>query len=202
MAVLFSDNFNRADSASLGSNWTEGTGSQVWDILSNALRATSRVAGPATCTTVTAAHPDTADVHVTVTQVDVAGDGGPIARCTDTSQTPTMYFIDMSGGVLAIYRHNASTNGTLIDSTSVTQVANGVCRLDTEGVGGTVTLRKWYNGTQRGSDFLDTSASRLVTAGRTGVGAWAVGADGDYDDFIAEDTVVAGGHRLLRLGVG
>lgn len=170
MAVLFTDNFNRANAADLGSNWQNADAN--WDLDTNTAEAQGNTDGMFV-RTATAAHADTADVKVTATQGTTAADGGPLARCTAVGASPTAYVCDSyATDLVEIYRHNASPTGTLLRTATVTRVANGVIALEVSGTGATVTLKQYYQGTQRGADVNDTAANRLTTAGRTGLFNW------------------------------
>lgn len=188
MTVIFSDNFNRADSDTVdATNWTEVTDV---DILSNQVRGVIASGGawPIIYTT-TSAHAAIADVKVTVTQVESTGDGGPCARVTESDATPTMYSLDAFSNTLETLRYNNSATATVLQSSSITSVANGVVALQVTGSGATVTLKAYYQGVQVGADISDSSASRITAAGQTGIQIFATGADGDYDDFSVDDLV-------------
>jgi hypothetical protein len=191
MAILFTDDFNRADSGTPGSNWTEGNGGA--DISGNRLRMASTGGGNlTTVATAAAAHADTADCKVTVTQVSATADGGPAARMSGiTDSTPTLYGVDVFSNTCQIERYNNSAVPTVLRTTSITQVANGVIALYVEGTGATVTLRQFYNGVQQGADVSDTAAGRITTADRTGVYNWITGGTTtrEYDDFQVENLV-------------
>lgn len=198
MATLFSDDFNRADNTSLGANWTELNGDS--QILSNRLRFATSTSGAVRVNTTVSAHAATADVKVTVTQVSSSGDGGPCARDSgDNDTAPTMYAVDVYTGTCEIYRHDNSLSGTLLRTASITQVANGVIALEVSGTGATVTLKQYYQGSQRGADATDSTANRITSANRTGAYNWVSATDGDYEDFLVED-LVAGAARRWFLG--
>lgn len=189
MAVLFTDDFNRADNDSLGSNWTDpGGGLGDIDILSNRARFVAINTAPLFVATAVAAHAATADVKVTVTHVATGSDGGPMVRNQSGSGGGafTGYVCDVFGSVCEIQRHDASATGTLLRTASITMVANGVIALEAEGTAGTVSLKQYYNGVQQGATHDDSSGNRITTAGRSGIYAWNSGANGDYDDFLVE----------------
>jgi hypothetical protein len=196
MAVLFSDNFNTGTEPN-STNWTEADGD--WDVIGTATVQAVSGTTPTFLLTTASAHAATADVKVTVTQVDSGGDGGPVARAVGTPGAPTCYAVDVYTGACEIYRHNASDTSTLLRTASITQAANGVIALEVSGTGATVTLKQYYQGTQRGADVNDGDANRLTTANRTGIYAWTVGASGDYDDFQVEDLVAGGGGTILPM---
>lgn len=180
--TLFTDAFTRADDTNPGANWTEGTGGG--DISSNRLRMGNGGATPALVVTAAAAHADTADVTVKVVMASASGDGGPVARCTETDGTPTMYAVDCNAGTVTVHRYNNSATGTDIGNVAQTLSANATVELQVSGTGATVTIKVWYN-TSLILNFTDTTGSRLTTAGRPGIHNWTNGGttERDYDDF-------------------
>jgi hypothetical protein len=188
VSILFSDNFNIADTSSLGANYTEAQGDSA--IVSNKIRIGSiNGSVPGILLTTTSAHPDTTDVAVSATQAATGSDGGPFARCTDSDTTPTLYGVDSYPATIEIYRHDNNGVGTLLRTSANTQAANAIVRLEVTGTGATVTLKQFYNGVQKGADASDGSANRITTAGRTGIYNWVNGGTTarDYDDFLVED---------------
>jgi hypothetical protein len=195
MSAVFTDDFNRANNTALGANWNEARNDS--SINTNRMRlGVYTTLGASLVLTTTTAHAAIADCKVQVTQVSGSGDGGPVARVTNSGATPTYYACDVYTGACEIYRHDAAASGTLLRTTAVTQVANGVIALQVSGTGGTVTLKQFYQGTQRGADVSDTSANRITSATQTGIYNWATSAvNCDYDDFSVDD-LSAGGSAL------
>lgn len=197
MATLFSDNFNRADSTSLGTSWSELAGD--WQVQTNQLLISSG-AGFRVCATTTTAHAAVANCKVTATRAAGASwDAGPCVRLSGTSGSETCYYLDVSGTQdLVVYRRIAGTDtsvGALVQAHS-----NGdIYALQVSGTGATVTLKVFRNGTQVGSDLSDTSGSRITAAGQTGVVTWSGAA---FDDFLVEDVAVGGGTILSNLERG
>lgn len=194
MATLFSDNFNRADSATVdATNWQEN-GTAEWSIVSNRVESTAVASpGPGTLLTTASAHVAVADCKATITQVATGSDGGPLVRWTAGARGASArgYALDCSTGLIEIYRYDTSGTGVLLRTASNTQVANAVLRLEATGTGPSVLLRQFYNGIQIGADVSDGSAvaggtGRVLAAGRTGIHNWLT-AISDYDNFIAED---------------
>lgn len=185
MSTLFSDNFNRANSTNLGTSWNEDN--LDWSIVSNQL--TTPVVGgatPAVVSTTSTAMTAVADMSVQVTQVTLTNaDGGPIARRTAVG---VMYTLDCYLGNLDLYRHSALGTNVLIASTTITRVANGVLRLETQGT----ALRAFYQGVQK----HNTTDSNITAAGQGGVYSWDGHADA-YDDFSVSDFAAGGGSRGL-----
>lgn len=185
MSVLFADTFTRGDNDALGANWTEINGN--WQIATNKLQVETQVSTPPTVVlTTSSAHAAVADVKVTVTQASATGDGGPVARWTGGDVTSHGYACDVFSNSCDINRYDTSEIGVLLRTASITQVADGVIALEVSGTGAAVTLKQYYQGTQRGADYVDSSANRITTADRTGVHNFGT-APQDYDDFQVED---------------
>jgi hypothetical protein len=207
MAVLFSDDFNRANSGTVdATNWTENAGAD-WEIVTNALSSVAASVAPMSCLTTASAHAANTDVKVTITQVSTSSDGGAVARWSGSGATSTGYAADCYTGRCELYRHNGSVSGTLLGSgVSLTLAANGVIAVETSGTGASVTVKSYYQGTLR-ETVGDTNASRITTAGRTGVYSWT--STFSWDNFQVEDLVGGGGggarvsaRRLPMMGVG
>jgi hypothetical protein len=202
MAIVFSDDFNRADAPTLGTKWTlGGENSVAARIASNRARIwTTGINFPETAMANSTAHGAIADQKVQVTQVATGSDGGPVARVVASTivangTNPNLYGLDSYGTVCEIYRQDTGgTAGALLRTGTVTKVANAVLRLEVTGTGATVTLKQFYNGTQVGADASDGTASRITTAGQSGIYAWqpADTTTWDWDDFSVDDFTVAG----------
>lgn len=139
-------------------------------------------------------------MKVTVTQVSLSGDGGPVARwiASRSGNSAAGYALDATSSVCELYRFDGSSSGVLLRTASISGVANAVLRIEVTGTGATVTLKQFYNGTQQGADASDGTASRITAANRTGVHGWALAANGDYDDFLAEDFASAAATVFAR----
>jgi len=193
LATLFSDNFNRINSATVdATNWTEfESGGSTWSISGNQLAAAG--GGPFVCVlTTTTAHAAIADCKASIKRITGAGfDGGPAVRAANQN---SMYYLDFySSDTVEVYRVDSGTHN-LVGSRTQTHGANDVFTLQVSGTGATVTLKAIRNGVQLGADILDANAARITTAGQTGVIAWAAES---FDDFLAED--LAGGGATIAL---
>lgn len=183
MTVVFSDNFNRADNVDPGANWSEDAG--TWAIVTNALNGQ---AASSVVRTTTTAHSAIADMEVTVTQVDSAFDGGPIAR--KAAAALTYYEIDCYTGTIELWRYVAGA-GTLVASDTITLTAGSVIIFRVTGTGATVSFTVTYNGTGKLVGTTDTNASRIVAAGFAGCKTYTT--NDSFDDFSLDDLAVAGG---------
>lgn len=178
----------------MGANWT--TADADWDLDTNT--AENQTNQPAVIRTAAAAHADTADLKVQCTHGATGSDGGPVARATAGGATPTCYVADVFGTECFVHRYNGTGTPTAVGTAgTVSMVANGLIELEVSGTGGTVTLKAYYQSTLE-VNTTDTSASRLTTAGRSGLHNWAPlsGADSRYDNFQVDDLVVATKARL------
>jgi len=205
MAVIFSDDFNRANADLLGANWqaevtVSGTSGDV-DIVSNRAQCTTKGTGSFVyVATTTTGHAALADCKVQVTQVQSGSDGAPAARITEADATPTMYVTDIFTNTLETLRYNNSGTSTSLQSSGVTSVANGVAALQVTGSGATVTLKAFYQGVQVGADISDASGSRITAAGQTGIVYYVANPNGDYDDFSVDDLAAGSVSRTPTIG--
>lgn len=204
MATLFSDAFTGANAGTLGSNWNADSDAD-WDLSGN--QAVSHSVG-GWLRTASAAHSDTANVKVSVTQVSSSGDGGVFARCTAVGGSPTGYVLYASSAAtgLNIFRTTAGVDVQMGSGASITHAANKVVALEVSGGSGNVSLKSYYDGVLKES-VTDTGAT-LDTAGRTGMVSWSgIGTNSTYDDFLVEDAAGGGGgatpfNFLTLLGAG
>jgi hypothetical protein len=205
VAVIFSDNFNRANSDSLGANWTENAalGTDV-DIVGNVARAMSHGGSGAVIETTTNAHAAIADCRVTVRLVSTSCYAGPIVRWNQSTFDGYMAVLNVTG-TITVYRIIGGTP-TSLGTRSVTRVTGETVGLEVSGTGATVTLKVFHNGAQQGADISDTDAARITAAGRTGVDIVAI-ANGEVDDFEVDDLSVSGSvipvilHHLRQQGI-
>lgn len=194
MSIVFSDNFPAVLN---GINWSQQAGGWAWQTPSQVRCGTS--ASPAVLATTTTAHAAIADCLVTVTMFDTGGvqDGGPMLRAAiGGGGANTCYYLDVdcTGPAASVYRRVTGADTLLGSSDAVTEAANAVCALQASGTGATVTLKKFYRGSQVSSDISDTNAARLVTPGQTGILNWGSSpgtGDSDWDTFSVDDLVVA-----------
>ena len=188
MAVLFHDNFNRADDDNVGSNWAaDGVLGLDADILNNKLRFAT-ISAPTMMPTTLAAHDDVADCSVAVEQHSANCDGGPCVRASGViaDTEPTAYAVDAFDTSVEFHRYNDSNTPTILGSTSVTRAVGDEWKLEVTGTD-PVALKVFQNGVQRGTTYNDTAGSRITAAGRSGLVVWSSGADSDWDNFTVDD---------------
>jgi hypothetical protein len=197
VATLFTDDFNRADTdvPHVGV-WSEVGGD--WAIDTQRLQHKTTLGGELPDEIACIGLGDVLDVAVTVTQVNSGGNGGPLARYSgqnlyvDANCLADGYAVQVySGTAIEIYRYKTGVGASLLRTATITQVANGVIRLEVTGSGATVTLKQFYNGVQQGADAEDTGPGRITVAGFTGVHSFlesdTPGGVGDYDNFLVQD---------------
>jgi hypothetical protein len=205
VAVVFSDDFNRANAANLGSNWdADSSGDNIdWDLDTNTAECQNPTANGQWVRTVVAAHAAIADCKVQATQVGSGGDGGVIARVQDVVNNHGYACYHSSSGI-SMYRTNSDGSEVQIGSTiDTTQVANGVIAFEVSGTGATVTLKSWYQGAAIHTGESDSAAGRITSTGRTGLTNWSsVGTNSRYDDFSVDDLTVGGGGDPEGLLIG
>lgn len=161
-----SDDFNRADSSTLGPNWTDdiaGIG-----IFSNHAKGTSGNQG-SHWNAVTFATDQYAEVTFS-TYANLGTCNGPAVRAGGgdfywavACGTTDIYVQRVIGGV---------NTGIATMTASIT--AGTVIRMEAIGTGASVTLRVYKDGVQLGSDISDSDASRL-TSGQPGIGVQGAG---------------------------
>lgn len=184
MAVIFSDNFSAALNAT---NWTDERGS-TWSTSAGSVVRSLGAGVLSPLTTKVAAHAAIADCQVTFTRQSATCDGGPYVRVTGAPNSNGYYADIVAGsGTVNLYRRVSAVD-TLVGTWSTTNASGDTYGLKVQGVGATVTLTFYKNGTAIGSPILDSNAARIVVAGQTGIFAWdALTAD----DFIVDDTASA-----------
>lgn len=175
MAQIVSDNFTRADAATLGANWTgnyfSGTPSADFSIASN------KAASPATNT-------DAADYYsgagwtggndhyaeVVVQAKPAASDCGPTVRGSTTLQT--FYTTDINnadtaalGSTMAVelYKVVSTTFTKLGSTTNMVVSAGDTVRVEAQGT----TIRAVINGVQKTS-----ATDSALTSGKVGFQSW------------------------------
>lgn len=200
------DDFNRADSATVGNSWSLIGGTNVWDISSNKLRGQptgsfqshglARPLGEAS---------ENTQVTVDASTTNPANYPQAWVRITKADSSPTAYVFFLSNtadgvGVLRVV--NGVIDGSFT-STSFVPVANRNYRIvayaNTSGSQVVLTLQVLDLDNASAQLFYqtwnDTSANRIVGAGRQGVSAYGgtAGTSAFYDNFnvVASSTPAA-----------
>lgn len=179
MAVLAADNFNRANNASLGANWTIRQ-NDGWKILSNQ-------AVPTTLPT-----PDTCEFYSAITWPSDHYSQAALFSIAGTSdqtgigvtcRTETLFnSFDTYGCVVnAAVSNNVSVhkwvagNYTLIGQRTQAWTDGDVLRMEMQGT----TIRVYRNGVQMGADFTDSD----ILIGAAGLSKIAAITNGITDDW-------------------
>lgn len=176
--ATFTDNFNRADSANLGANWTNDSTFSGLGISSNqaynpASSNNFTIAWVATGTaTFTADH----SAQVICSVVGASELPGPAVRCANANY----YYVHCS---------STSANSEVVKSVAgahtviremATTFANGdTCKLEVTGT----TLKVYKNGAQVGTDISDSD----LASGQPGFKIYSVAGTARVDDFDAAD---------------
>lgn len=182
---IVSDSFNRADSTSLGSDWTEEAGD--WEIDSNELEITTTAA----CVLSTADNPDGPTSYVTaLTKFSTTGHARLIVAATDENNY--LYGEIAFAGALSVIRIGKRSGGT--DTVLGTYISFISIGFDTN-----YSWYVCYNGTALtvgnvGGCLLSRSVSGF-TGAKVGMGTGAtVSGTINFDDFaatrVAEDCAV------------
>lgn len=174
MSQKATDDFNRADSGTLGSNWTKLSSFSDLRITSNQCKAS--VAG------------DNVDAYTGFGSVDldqysqckvatVASDGGPTVRSNTTS---TFYLLDTAATSFRLYKC-VSGSFTVLDNVTVTLNANDTAYIEAHGT----TLTTKQNSSVV-NQITDSAIDGSVTGGRY-PGLHAFDQSIVYDDFAMGD---------------
>lgn len=168
MSILATDDFNRANNADLGANWTVNTGESAWKIVSNSAEPTTPSgAGDHSERYTGITWPNNQYVQAKV----VAANGG-----SDSNDEGVGISLRCASGARTYYRviicDGSSTNNvgiskqiagsyTNLGFRSQTFAANGVLYAEIVGT----TLQVKWNGTNLGASFTDSS----IASGSPGV---------------------------------
>ncbi len=200
--ATFSDDFNRADGASLGANWTEDiAGAQ--EILSNQLyfltlsAKSLAVYSGTTCSTT--------DQYARVkVSANVAASNYPGLVFRYTNSVSPYYWIYFGCGeqnVSWAYHPDVATGNTDIASSAITVALNDVFGITINGTGASTVVRIWRNPTATAPDtggttwdgasptvtFTTDPASPVDTGSMIGVQAYDFSSHVQFDDFYAGD---------------
>lgn len=206
MANIFSDNFNRADSGSLGGNWTENYGD--FQINSNALKNANNTDQDNYAAVSSGFSPSSADytVQSVVTISNVGGSNTAIGiwgRGDGASDFEYILRLNQNGGSgqLELYKFiDDATYAYLLGtySTTVSTATAYTIKLEMNGT----TIKGYLAGTER----ISVTDSSLTLAGAVGVGAYNNGTKAAnhqvWDDFTADDIVVVSTSLKDIIGMG
>jgi hypothetical protein len=173
-AASATDNFNRADEASLLAPWTQATGGGTAQLASNTVHSfldtdtLYHYAGAAV----------TADQYAqAILSTKATGDGGPAVRVK--SSTMDGYFAEAATTAEGFYKL-ISTVASLVSAVTTTIAAGDTVRLEAQGS----TLRYFKNGAAvTGSPFTDTS----ITVANDGAGMFWFSSSDFWDDWAGGD---------------
>ena len=188
MAWPITDNFNRADSTTLG---TMSDGVHSWNEISAGLEIVTnklKSIGEDNAAIVTESHSET-DYYVQAIIADAGKDPGVIARCTDFNN---FYLWQSNNGSWGLYKKVAGSF-TLINNWAGSS-GTFTARLEVEGT----TLRAYVDGSLK-----LTETDTALTSGAPGVRVYGTGCT--WDDFEAGLLTAAGGPpvgTLMMMGVG
>jgi hypothetical protein len=188
--TTISDAFTRADSDSLGADWTERAGD--WDIVSNRMQ---KVTGTATANV---AYHNTqlssANYYVQVI-ANLAATGqhrGPCARRVDFSTADSGLYAPLltsSGTDYDFYKRVSGTWTNLNNQLATyTTGVDYTLKIEVDGS----TMKSYFNGTLK-SNFTDSS---LTAIGFAGVVEGTTNGD-NFDDLLAEDLVAGDGAEIM-----
>ena len=172
MGQLATDTFTRADSGTLGANWTTLAQWSNLGITSNQCKAS--VSTPDCVGAYTGAGAIALNMYAQCLLATVALDGGPCVRMNPTSND--LYLLDTGPTTCDIYKHVAGT-WVLLSTVSTTWASNDVAYLEVQGT----TIVSKQNGTLRNS--LTDTAIDGSTVGGPYAGLYGGGATIVFDTF-------------------
>ena len=181
MAVLATDNFNRADNADLGANWSPGSFGTC-AIFSNIARP-SAVSAERREFWNAITWPNDQYSHVTILAVEQGGatGPGPAVRLASAALTGYVVYCDVS---IHLYKLVAGAYTGLGVNNVPSPSPNDLIRVEAQGT----TIRVFQNGVQAIS-VTDTS----IASGNAGLGGYVSPiTDGHMDDWEGGDFVAAG----------
>lgn len=177
MSTLASDTFDRADSTSIGADWTEQSGS--WAIASNKLSQSSSGTSHATWDTALSASP-AADYSVTVTvRLTTTGGAGLTVRWQDDSNSYRTV-VNTVSQYLRLNKRVAGTNTTLGQY-------NGGQSIDTDYTIKCSVVGSDFEVFQDGTSRITASDSDITAAGKPSLTSDSAGKL--YDNFLVEGTL-------------
>ncbi len=181
----FLDDFNRADGA-LGANWTADIGL--------APQVVSNMLGPAASDTAAEYFRATGagtigDTHAEVKIVSTTNIGDPLVCVRVASAAFNDMYVAYAHGsgassALDLYRRDAGAWVSLATNTFTQWTIGDTFGLEVTGSGATVVCKLFRNGSQVGSTYNDTAATRKTAAGYVGIRLQNV-ATARFDDFLA-----------------
>ncbi|MDQ1307664.1 MAG: hypothetical protein QG671_3497 [Actinomycetota bacterium] len=194
MATLFSDNFDRADSTTLGGNWVENYGD--WRIASNKL--TSTAAGDNICSNTTALGTAAYQVEAVIGYTP-ASDGGPgiCGRLVDINNFYLLHLPPSGVARTNLYK-KVSGGWTLLGTGTIVLVGGETFKLSMNGT----AIKVYVNGVED----ISATDSAFGSEGHPGSRIYNGSSSSQtLDNYAVYDFAAAGGGPTFRralLGVG
>jgi hypothetical protein len=168
MTELASDDFDRADNASLGGNWSPNITGRQFLIVSNAAKPTATAQDVAESYTAVS-FPNDQYSEVVLGAVEPAGgvdEGcGVICRATSPSTSFTGYRLVGNGSGFGVLRFNSGVSTSLQTGSGTTFAAGDTLRLEVRTNGANCDWSAWKNGVQ----FTSGTDTSPLTSGRAGI---------------------------------
>jgi hypothetical protein len=164
MATLASDDFDRANNADIGANWTPSGGG--FKIVSNAAAPTNTASDSFERYTAIS-WPDDQYAEATISGIDAASGGegiGVICRA-DTTGVTTFYRLVGSASNFRLSRYNTGASTTLVEGAGTTFAVNDVIRLEIR----TIAEGAYYTCLKNGIPFTSGLDSSPLTSGQAGI---------------------------------
>ena len=187
MAVLFSDDFNRADSTDLGPDWIEDT--QNSEIVSNQLLCFSGASGGSNRLVTNSSF--AADVKVSVDYISNSGSlqvAGPIARHADASN---YYYVRWAGNAGIVAQRNRLAIVKVVAGVSTLLATEGSTRTISSGDKISIQcIGDQISALLNDAVILTATDSALTGGGKCGILSNITTVSGTtrviYDDFLVE----------------
>lgn len=178
---MAADDFNRADAATLGANWT--------DVIGGCSIITNRCGFDASTHNIASYSAETwnPNQEVQATVVGTAMDCGPAVRISATGGGQC-YFLVARPGDLRILMFSGGNSYTLVLDCGVVPASGDVLKLTVDGT----TLTAFRNGSQVG-----TATDNTIASGSAGIWGYGTGADRFVDDWSATNISTTPGPYVM-----
>lgn len=194
--VTVSDDFNRADTATLGANWTNTGGTTIGVKSNRCYFGDSYGAGEQHRVRYTGTALAGVDhfVQFDIVTLPASGYGDARIMARFSSATSAYELRRDNGGSWYVNRITSGGETDIMSGSAGAFSAAETWRMEVTGSGATVSIAVYKNGVQQGSTYNDTAASRITTGTTCGIGGYTAGgspSDVNSDNWSAGDSGAA-----------
>lgn len=196
MAVLATDNFNRANNADLGVNWDvqNGSGENAWKILNNAAEPSTLASNCGeSYNAVTWPDDQYSQVKCSVTGASAGTGPGPSLRCSTIARTYYIIQVSEHATQAISVRKRIAGAATSLGTINTVWVDGDVLKAEIQGS----TIKIYQNGTQIGSDITDSA----IASGRAGIAYDNISTTASVDDWEGGDFEIVAAEIVLHQAV-